>query len=77
MSTESFEITAQGTANPEVITFTYAPEAVAPKTAEVSLAYVDTKGNPVAAAAVRTLNPGTYSIGEFAIAVPEGYEYQA
>ena len=76
VSTESFEITAQGTANPEVITFTYAPEAVVPKTAEVSLAYVDTKGNPVAAAAVRTLNPGTYSIGEFAIAVPEGYEYQ-
>ena len=74
VSTESFEITAQG--NPEVITFTYAPEAVVPKTAEVSLAYVDTKGNPVAAAAVRTLNPGTYSIGEFAIAVPEGYEYQ-
>ena len=76
VSAESFVIDSNGVATPDTLTFTYAPVETPSKPAELTVSYIDQEtGAPVAEPSVRTLEPGSYGAGEFAIAVPEGYEY--
>ena len=64
---------ANGTLTPAEVVFTFAKEQQAVK-GTVSAIYVDEAQKPVAEPQTFERDPGSYSVNEFAINTPEGYE---
>ena len=64
---------ANGTLTPAEVVFTFAKEQQAVK-GTVSAIYVDESQKPVAEPQTFERDPGNYSVNEFAINTPEGYE---
>ena len=64
---------ANGTLTPAEVVFTFAKEQQAVK-GTVSAIYVDEAQKPVAEPQTFERDPGNYSVNEFAINTPEGYE---
>ena len=64
---------ANGTLTPTEVVFTFAKEQQAVK-GTVSAIYVDEAQKPVAEPQTFERDPGSYSVNEFAINTPEGYE---
>ncbi|MEG0511788.1 MAG: SH3 domain-containing protein [Clostridia bacterium] len=75
VSAETFTIDKQGVAMPGTIVFTYLPVVVPPKAAEVTLIYMDAKGNTLYPSVKQQWMPGTYNAIDTVLGAPENYEF--